>query len=81
MKKPKELKRPWEKSLNIKERFKWATSEQREYILAEIKFQRSQARIEVIEKAIDIFDKLPEDEIMTKNPIILELKVLKEKYE
>lgn len=33
----------WEKSLNINERFDWATEEQKEQILAEIKFQREQA--------------------------------------
>ena len=32
----------------------------------------------LMEEAIAIFEKLPEDEMMTKNPVILELKVLKE---
>ena len=40
----------------------------------------SQAR-EILDEAIAIFEKLPDDEPMTKNPIILELKVLKQKYE
>ena len=36
---------------------------------------------EVLDEAIAIFQKFPEDEPMTKNPVILELKVLKQKYE
>ena len=36
---------------------------------------------EILDEAIAIFKKLPEDEPITKNPVILELKVLKQKYE
>jgi len=43
------------------------------------KLLHSQAR-EILDEAIAIFEKLPEDEPMTKNPVILELKVLKEKW-
>ena len=38
----------------------------------------SQAQ-EILNEAIAIFEKLPEDEPMTKNPVILELKVLKQR--
>ena len=37
---------------------------------------REEARREALEEVIAIFEKLPDDELMTKNPIILELKVL-----
>ncbi len=36
---------------------------------------------EVLDRAIAIFEKLPDDEPMTKNPVILELKALKSKHE
>ena len=39
----------------------------------------SQAQ-QALDEAIAIFEKLPEDEPLTKNPVILELKVLKEKW-
>lgn len=37
----------WKKSLNINERFSWATNKQRKQILAEIKYQREQKNIQI----------------------------------
>lgn len=36
----KQSTKEWEESLNVDERFSWATKEQRQHILAEIRFQR-----------------------------------------
>jgi len=46
-----------------------------------IKHLLDKERCSVLDEAIAIFEELPEDEMMTKNPVILELKVLKENHE
>ena len=35
-------------------------------------------QVEILNKAIAIFQKLPKDEVMTKRPVILELQVLRD---
>ena len=54
---------------------------QEAWVDEQLKTQRKLGYIDALNEAIKIFDKLSEEEIMTKNPIILELQVLKGKYE
>jgi len=49
------------------------------YLLVLISELTKKAKRQALNEAIDIFEDLPEDEVMTKDPILLELKVLRDK--
>jgi len=58
-----------------------ATIEVQKSLMEDWKDDIKQAKRQALNEAISIFEDLPEDEVMTRNPILLELKVLRDKDE
>lgn len=46
----------WEESLNINERFSWATPLQRKQIMGEIRYQREQGALMLLEKIKALYE-------------------------
>jgi len=61
----------WRKSLNINERFAWATEEQKEQILAEIIYQREQGGYEALQaerqKREEVVEKVKRETVKEMN--------------